>query len=194
MKQSKPWSPPPSLRCNGAGGIGPTLSSVIRDTARDLAAKLLRLVVPLGAIVYGMSFWFSMRDLPPEAATYPRTLVVVLIGLSAMLLVRDLARRLLLDPPVPPPQDGAEQKEATVSGMVGGTPGRVGVRGVSTLALLSAYAIGLPVVGFASITPPFLGVMFLLLGLRRILIVVTLSVSISLVVLVLAELMNVPLP
>ena len=136
----------------------------------DRVAAGLLLVFAVGVFAYTFTFPQPVQDIDPGVTAFPR-MVTVLIGvLSVVLLVR--------------PREGEPLPR-----------GRAAIRVIVTVLLLSLYAVVLDSVGFVITTVVFLLAELLLIGVRRVVLLVLVPLGVSLGLFYLFRVfLEVPLP
>lgn len=171
-----------------AGNTPP--SGPLWTVIRTMNAWLLVLVV----LVYTGAFWVSISDLPSDAAGYPRAIIVVLLAFVTFGVASDLVKRargssveeVVEDddmPPIPTDRYGLaavwERWRKTI------------LTGLVTVA----YLYVMPTLGYYETTTVYLTVLFVLLGLRRpLLLVPTVLVTMALSWLLFAQILGVRTP
>lgn len=123
-----------------------------------------RLLVPVLVLAYAVAFLVSISDLGPKAATYPRIVIALMGPLTLWVLLAELWRWR---------RGGASSGGAVRSRLA--ALSREWRRPVAAMVTLAALVLAVPRVGFFVSAGVYLVVTMLLLGVRNVLLLVSLT-------------------
>lgn len=141
------------------------------------AELLARIWIHPLLLAFAAAFWVGISDLPPDAASYPRAVIVALAALLVTGFFADIRAWQKGRPDVPEGDDASSAERA---------PGFAAFLGywrksVAAFVLTAGYVWLIPRAGYYEATVPYLVLMFLALGLRRPVQLVALTVGVLLV-------------
>lgn len=155
----------------------------MHDLARSKLQLTGRILVPVIAVVYSVSFYLSVADLDGESANYPRLAIWFLLPLLLFEIAAEVVNWYRAG--------GSETPDRQLIRQVWFT----WRKSIYTIVLLAAFILLIPQIGFYLAAVPFLFLLPLALGIRRpvVLLVVMVSLLVASYVLF-SVVLAVPLP
>jgi hypothetical protein len=172
------------------GNTGPRPESVTPPTGRrSTAALVMQLALPALVLVFAMTFLAKIWGLGFQASIWPKALLIALIPALLALIFREVrswARAPLGS------ADGEPLPAAVEIKMTGRRPW---LRSVYVVVMMALYVYAVPRLGYYTCSALFLVVTMLLLGVRRVLVLVLSAVGwLAFSYLVLGRLLQLILP